>query len=142
MGGRGAHLGIMSGGGRKRAIPGLGSIGERGYKQVGSIEGTPIVEHFRKENASQPIYSSEPNAVYFTRRKSDGLIHHISFYNKEGKLTHSVDILERRGVHAHRWDHADASKRKRHSPQYDAKITNRDKHYIKLAKQYNDEHGK
>lgn len=109
---------------------------------MGSIEGIPIVESENSKNASQPIYSSKPDEVYFTRQSKDGLIHHISFYNKDRKLTHSVDLLEKRGVHAHRWDYSDSPKRDSHNGQYDAKITNRDKHYIKLAQQYNDEHRK
>ena len=140
MGGRGGSIGAGAGSGRRRATGWDGYIGEKGYKQVGSIEGNPIVEHEETINASQPIYSSEPNAVYFTRRKSDGLIHHISFYNQDRKLTHSVDLLERRGVHAHRWDYSDSPKRDSHKRQYDAKLTNRDKHYIKLALDYNENH--
>ena len=130
MGGRGAYL--RSGG--------IGILPEdREWKSVGTLEGVKLIVNLSRPNADQPPYSNTAGTMYYTLSGKSGKIKQISYYNKDHKIIRSVDIDFLKGNHhAHLWDSTGG--RISHDPANERPLTNRDKHYLKIALEYNKSH--
>lgn len=133
MGGRGEFL--KSGG--SGILP-----EDRKYTSIGTLDGIKILKN-PDNHAPQPPYSNTAGTKYFTIGGKHEQIKHISYYNKEHEIYRSVDIdLSGRGMHhAHIWD-KNKGGRPSHDPAHESPLTNRDKHYLKLALEYNKTHSK